>query len=929
MMPDRGPALEGLRAAVRTLYGAASDERRAADQWLCALQESPEGWAVAEAVLAATPVSSPEELFLAASMLRHKIRAEAQALPQAARAALWRRTLSHVAAHAGGRRNVVTQLLLAAATSARHAAVCPPSGTLVSEAIEACATGGGSAVLNALTILAEEARRPDPAPAGDEQQQQDTPPGSDAYSAELRQCGASALAALHSSTEDNAARLHALAVWLPFLPPAAVAETPLLGAAVQLLQQPGSQQDDEDLCAAAAEALIAAAATACTADAGTAQAVTAALLGSASGFAAAARAAAGTPRGDAAARVVSAVCGSFAPQLLAAVQQGNEAAEGLLSCLTASAGSSDPDCAAAALAAWRPLRIAAEGCPPAIALLRPHALRLVSHCVAAAEWPSAATDEGWFDTNDAAEQTNLRDDRLGPAVCDAAAVVGGVGFAQGMLHQREAWHRAEALVWAMHVASHSVGGEGWAAVGREVATVMLPLSNAGAHPRLRSTVCRCAASSGFLGALGGKHRDGSPLLIPAVSAAAAALLSPVSSRSGAGALRCLCIIAGAELARGGHANALFNVFTQCVTPGQNGAVVRLTRDELFRVAGACAEVAGRLPEEARSAAFAGLSQPLAERAARAAAERDHAACAEALAALGALFKAQQWSAKPSGWRGAWAGAWGVLSQCVAAAPDARVIEEAALFLSGLSYVCWSDCREDLVTVLSELFKWWSQAALAPVLAAARDVVVLSCTDPDRAPVSADFAATLGQHALGVLSAEGFSTPDRASAYFDFMRAAVAREHVGRGQARRNAVFMPLAASGHVDAALSAAKAVAAGTTASLPVLRSTLGFVDSLARNDDAVDWWREGARGHEASGVCMAVLLTKSQDVASFAQRVLGLVIPRSPQGFAAALSDVPQTVLPAAGRDAAVQAAAASDWGAAAGAAAAAIQVRRAQLG
>jgi transportin-3 len=86
---DAGEASElqaRLAAAVHALnHDANPSARLAANQWLLALQRSPQGWAVAPALLAAPDPPPPADLlFFAAQMLRRKIQSPGPALPGAA-----------------------------------------------------------------------------------------------------------------------------------------------------------------------------------------------------------------------------------------------------------------------------------------------------------------------------------------------------------------------------------------------------------------------------------------------------------------------------------------------------------------------------------------------------------------------------------------------------------------------------------------------------------------------------------------------------------------------------------------------------------------------------------------------------------------------------------------------------------------------------
>ncbi|TVU23300.1 hypothetical protein EJB05_25656, partial [Eragrostis curvula] len=85
---DAGEASElqaQLAAAVHALnHDANPSARLAANQWLLALQRSPQGWAVATALLAAPDPPPPADLlFFAAQMLRRKIQSPGPALPGA------------------------------------------------------------------------------------------------------------------------------------------------------------------------------------------------------------------------------------------------------------------------------------------------------------------------------------------------------------------------------------------------------------------------------------------------------------------------------------------------------------------------------------------------------------------------------------------------------------------------------------------------------------------------------------------------------------------------------------------------------------------------------------------------------------------------------------------------------------------------------
>jgi transportin-3 len=113
-----------LAAAVHALNdGAHPASRLAANQWLLALQRSPQAWAVATSLLAAPDPPLPADLlFFAAQMLRRKIQSDAAALPPGAGQLL--DALLHAARRfcAGSApRQLLTQICLALAALALRA----------------------------------------------------------------------------------------------------------------------------------------------------------------------------------------------------------------------------------------------------------------------------------------------------------------------------------------------------------------------------------------------------------------------------------------------------------------------------------------------------------------------------------------------------------------------------------------------------------------------------------------------------------------------------------------------------------------------------------------------------------------------------------------------------------------------------------------
>ncbi|CAO2144367.1 unnamed protein product [Urochloa humidicola] len=126
---DAGEASElqaRLAAAVHALnHDANPSARLAANQWLLALQRSPQGWAVATALLAAPDPPPPADLlFFAAQMLRRKIQSPGPALPGAGLAPQLLDALLHAArrfAAAPAPRQLLTQICLALSALALRA----------------------------------------------------------------------------------------------------------------------------------------------------------------------------------------------------------------------------------------------------------------------------------------------------------------------------------------------------------------------------------------------------------------------------------------------------------------------------------------------------------------------------------------------------------------------------------------------------------------------------------------------------------------------------------------------------------------------------------------------------------------------------------------------------------------------------------------
>uniref|UniRef100_K3ZH68 Exportin-1/Importin-beta-like domain-containing protein n=1 Tax=Setaria italica TaxID=4555 RepID=K3ZH68_SETIT len=145
-----------LAAAVHALnHDANPAARLAANQWLLALQRSPQGWAVATALLAAPDPPPPADLlFFAAQMLRRKIQSPGPALPGAGLAPQLLDALLHAAQRfsaAPAPRQLLTQICLALSALALRA----EGG--VDDLFARMPLLPAPAVLELLTVLPEEA----------------------------------------------------------------------------------------------------------------------------------------------------------------------------------------------------------------------------------------------------------------------------------------------------------------------------------------------------------------------------------------------------------------------------------------------------------------------------------------------------------------------------------------------------------------------------------------------------------------------------------------------------------------------------------------------------------------------------------------------------------------------------------------------------
>lgn len=144
-----------LAAAVHALNdGAHPAARLAANQWLLALQRSPQAWAVATSLLAAPDPPPPADLlFFAAQMLRRKIQSDGAALPSGAGQLL--DALLHAArrfcAGPAAPRQLLTQICLALSALALRA------GGGVEGLFARMPHLPAPAVLELLTVLPEEA----------------------------------------------------------------------------------------------------------------------------------------------------------------------------------------------------------------------------------------------------------------------------------------------------------------------------------------------------------------------------------------------------------------------------------------------------------------------------------------------------------------------------------------------------------------------------------------------------------------------------------------------------------------------------------------------------------------------------------------------------------------------------------------------------